>query len=370
MTGRQPLARRGGGGGGGRRNAVGASIARAGTQPASAAQALATGATSAISQALRCASCRVVGDHRHARVRSDQRAGLVVEVEPERACADRQYEVVRRERLAKSAAPPGQMAGEQPVVLRKTGAAAKRLLPYGTAQRFRQRDDRLPALLGVGAGADHDRGRRRVADQVGDLRHLLSGDAARAEDPAGRGRGELVGRLVPIAHRHDHERRAGARLGLVVGAGDRARHVLGAVRDASPHGVLARETVEMPAGQERFERELATILLTDEDDQRRAAVACVGDRVDRIAEARRGVQVDEGGRSTSERVAGRHPDHRALVQTEHEFDVIREIGQERDLGGARVAEDPRQTETAHNVEGRVADGGERRRGRRRVACVA
>ena len=159
------------------------------------------------------------------------------------------------------------------------------------------------------------------------------------------------------------------RLGLVVGAGDRARHVLGAGRHVPPDRILAGEPLERSPGQERLERDLAAVLLPDDDHERRAAVAGVGDRVDRVAQPGGRVQVDERGLAAGERVAGRHPHDRALVEAEHEPDVGRQVGQERDLGRARVAEDRRHPVAAHDLERGIADG-HARPPRRRCHCPA
>jgi hypothetical protein len=43
------------------------------------------------------------------------------------------------------------------------------------------------------------------------------------------------------------------------------------------------------------------------------------------------------------------------VQREHEVDVARQPGEERDLRRARVAEDRRQGEAAHHLERGIAD---------------
>ena len=164
----------------------------------------------------------------------------------------------------------------------------------------------------------------------------------------GRGRG-------PVVHRDDHDRRAAPGGGLVVGADDRARHVLRADGLIDPHGVVAGEAVQ-PPGQERVLREMAAVLLADDDDERRAVQARGGERGDRVAEPRRRVQQRQRRRAAPDRVAGRHRDHRALVQREHEAQVVGQPGQERHLGRAGVREDRGQPEAAQHVERGVAHG--------------
>ena len=141
----------------------------------------------------------------------------------------------------------------------------------------------------------------------------------------------------------------------MIGAGDRAGQVLRAQRRRGPHRVLAGEPIERAPGEERLEGQLPAVLLSDDDHQGRPGITGVGDRVDRVAEARRGVQVDEGGTTPSERVPTCHPHDGALVQPEDEADVAREIGEKRDLGRARVAEDRRHPEPPHDLERGVAN---------------
>jgi len=136
----------------------------------------------------------------------------------------------------------------------------------------------------------------------------------------------------------------------VVGAGDRPGHVLRPDREVRPHRVVTREPLEVPAGQKRLVDELAAVLLADQNDQRSSAVPRVGDCVDGIAQPRGGVQIDQRRLPPRKCVPGRHPDHRALVEREHELDVGGQRGQERDLGRPRVTEDRRHPEFAHDVK--------------------
>ena len=243
------------------------------------------------------------------------------------------------------------------MVLGKPGAPYERLLPDRTAQPLRQRGDREPAVHAVGARAHDQRRRPSLGDHRGELGHVVGRHRARPQHLGWRsGRGVLVGRLEPVAHRHDDERRAGREHRLVVCARDRAGDVLGAGRQVAPDRILAGQPLELSAGEERLERELAAVLLADHDDQRRANVACVDDRVDRVAKPGRGVEVHERRLAARERVARGDADDRALVQAEHEPDVVGQVGEERDLSRPRVAEDGGETEAAHGLKGRVTDG--------------
>src|SRR6202012_5519602 len=69
----------------------------------------------------------------------------------------------------------------------------------------------------------------------------------------------FVGSL-PAPHRH---RRSAGYGGLVVGAGDRAGHVLRAQRQMRPDRVLAGDALECAAGQERRQVQLLAVLLPD-----------------------------------------------------------------------------------------------------------
>jgi len=88
-----------------------------------------------------------------------------------------------------------------------------------------------------------------------------------------------------------------------------------------------------------------------------------GDRVAGVAEPGCSVQVDERRRAGRERVAAGDSHHRALVQGEHELELGREVGEERDLGGPRIAEDPRHAVPAHDLEGAIANRGQVRHDR-------
>ena len=236
------------------------------------------------------------------------------------------------------------------MVLREAGLAAERLLEDRAGEPLGQRGERAPA----GAGAGHDGGRPGLREQVRERLHGARVGGRRAQQPLGpEDLVRLGGGLEPVVHRHDHDRRAAAGLGLVVGAHDRARHVLGAGGLVAPHRVLAGEPVQA-AGQERVEREVAAVLLADDDHERRAVAARGGQRGDRVAEAGRRVQQRQRRRAAADRVPGRHRHHRALVEAEHEGQVLGQAGEERHLGRAGVGEDRRQLEAPQHLEGRVA----------------
>ena len=294
------------------------------------------------------------GEHRDARLRLDESDGLVEQVGAERVRADRQHHVVPGQRVVQQATLPREVSGEQRVILREPHTPRERLLPDRAAQPLGERNHRIPVLLL--RSADDKRRRLGARQQAGELRDLRRLHRMRAQDLRGRPGRELVGGLEPVAHRHHQQRRPCRGLGLVIGARDRAGHVLAAARDVPPHRILAGQALERSPGEERLEGNLATVLLAHEDHKRSAAITRVSDRVHRVAQTGRRVQVDERRLAPGECVAGRHPHHRSLVEAEDEPDVGREIGQKCDLGRSRVAEDRRQPVAAHDLESAVAHG--------------
>jgi hypothetical protein len=261
---------------------------------------------------------------------------------------------VAAERAPQPRAVGGQVAGEQRVVLREPGARAEGLLPDGRPEALGEVDERHPRLRAVGPRAHDEDGRGRVCEQRGELLDGGRIRGGRAEHAGGRRElGLLPRRREPVVHRDDHDRRAAARDGLVVGAGDRARHTLRRRGQVRPDRVVAGEPFEA-TGEKRLERQVATVLLPDDHDERRPVHARGRERRDGVAQARRRVDEDERGAARADGEPGRHADHGPLVQGEHEPQVAGQPGEERDLGRARVGEDGRQAALAEHLERRVA----------------
>ena len=141
----------------------------------------------------------------------------------------------------------------------------------------------------------------------------------------------------------------------MAGALDRTGHVLRAHRLVDPHRVLPRESVQS-SGEERLEGEVAAVLLADQDDERRAVHSRRGERADGVPEAGRRVQDRERRLGTSDCPARGHPDDGGLVQAEHEVQVVRQVGEQVQLGRPGVGEERRQPALAQNLESRVAHG--------------
>ena len=266
------------------------------------------------------------------------------------------------QRLAQPAPAGGQVAGETGVVLREAGARPERLLPDRARQALGELDQGLPGGRVVGAGADHERGRLGLREQVGQLRD--GGRLGRAGVDQPRRRGQLV-RLArrgePVVHRHDHERRPAARARLVPGPRQGARHVLRPHRLAHPDRVVAGQAAQPPR-EERLLGEVAAVLLADQHDERRAIDARGDQGVHGVAEAGGGVHEHEGRLAAGDRVSTRHADQRTLVQGEHELEVVGQATEERHLGRARIAEDLGEPASPQDVEDRFPDGGHGRHG--------
>ena len=261
--------------------------------------------------------------------------------------------VVRLEQLAQLVAPGGQEAGEMRVVLGKGLACGIGRGPHRAAGLFGEADRLLPAVRIGDAGAEHQ---RRSFGPVEQGRKPL--DAGRRRNRAQRQlrqRGHLA-LAVPIVDRdrdvaRPHRRRERGD----EGANQRQRHVLGARRFDRVLDVRPREFRRALVVEERIERQDAARLLSGGDDDRRV-VAEGGEQVaERMPGPRGAVQVDQRrpARCAGEAVGHAHDDR--LVQPHH----VRERHrlEHRDLGAARVAEQPVDAEVLEDLEGGFADVG-------------
>ncbi len=271
--------------------------------------------------------CRVLADHDDGRTGLDERPWRVG-VLPEGGRAEREHDVVGRQGRTQPGAVGREVARKQTVILRESRPAAEGLLPDRAREPLCERDHRLPGFVVVDSGSDDERRPLGPVEERGDLCDEPVVGAAGANDAPGSG--VFVRRRgfgSPVVHGHDDECRSAPRDRLVMGAGDRAGHALRAGRLIDPHRVVTRKPVE-PSGEERLRREVATVLLADQDDEGRPVDARGGQRAHRVAEAGGRVQDRERGLAPSERPAGGHPHHRALVETEHEPEVTRQVGEQ------------------------------------------
>ncbi len=170
----------------------------------------------------------------------------------------------------------------------------------------------------------------------------------------------LVDLGVPVVHRQGDEDRAARRQAGEVGAvGEGQRHVLGPRRLVGPLDQRVRHPGRVAVGEVGLQGDLGAGLLAGGDQQRRVVGLGVEDRPHRVADPRRGVEVDDRGLAGGEREAVCHPDHDRLLEAEHVAEVGREIGQHRQLGRAGIAEHRRHPVGAEEVERRVANRGHR-----------
>ena len=166
---------------------------------------------------------------------------------------------------------------------------------------------------------------------------------------------------------------------------DRARRRAGGVVEgpADVHGQLARRPqlvhplrhragqADEVAGEQRVGGDVTFILLTCGDDQWAAVGAGVGEVADGVAQAGRGVQVQEGRPPGQLRVAVRHGHRARLLEGEDVADVLRpgEGIDQRQLGAAGVAEDMADALAAEDVEQDFTSQHARHRARRAAAAA-
>ena len=228
----------------------------------------------------------------------------------------------------------------------------------GQPETLRERDERLPRLGVVRAGADDERRRAGVRDQRRELGDGVRVDGRRRAPPA----------AAAASSRVSSAAAAQSSIGTITIAGPRpvtaswqARATApgtscGAHRLVDPDRVVACEALQ-PAREERLEREMAAVLLPDEHDERRTVHARGRERADGVSEPGGRVQDRERRLVAPDRPAGRHADDGALVQREHEAQVVGQVGEQLDLGRAR------DSRTARSARARG-----RRRTSRRGRC--
>ena len=191
-----------------------------------------------------------------------------------------------------------------------------------------------------------------VAHRLG-VGHGAAGHAARD----GPGRLGVVGLDVPVVHRDRDERRAAGRQGGVVdGAGQRRRHVLGARGLVAPLDERVRHAGGVAVGEVRLHGHVGADLLAGGDEQRSLVGLGVEEGAHGVAHARGGVQVHVRDAARGLGVAVGHAHGHRLLEPQDVAEVRGVIGQHRQLGGARVAEHRRHAAGAEELEGGLADG--------------
>ncbi len=302
----------------------------------------------------------VAGDRDQLRSLGKQRAGDVGVIGEDGAASDKD-QVVPLQGLADRPDRRRQHTAEVGVALGEAEFAATRRggCPDRQALAFGQRNRRVPATAGIDVRAgDEDRVGGRIELLGKRLHHLGAGDGA-----AGNGAPDRLARVglldlgVPVVHRQRDEDGALRRQRGEVGAvGECERHVLRPRRLVSPLDQRVGHADRVAVGQVRLQGHLRPRLLAGGDQERRVVRLRVEDRPHRVADAGRGVQVGERGAAGGLGVAVGHPDHDRLVQAEHEAEIAGEVGEHRQLGRSRVAEDGRHSLGTEEVEAGVAHG--------------
>ena len=218
-----------------------------------------------------------------------------------------------------------------------------------------------PPDASISGPVDERRLRRRgeAARQLGErvrVRSAAAGDGAGARVVGAVG----VGLLRPVVHRdRDEHRPARGQRRVVDRARERAGDVLCARRLVAPLDVRLRADRRVAVGQIGLDRDLGADLLAGGYHQRRLVRLRVEDPADGVADARSGVKIDVGRAPGRLRETVGHPDDRLLLEPEHVPEVVREVGQHRQLRRAGVAEDRRHPVGAEQLERRFADCGHR-----------
>ena len=120
--------------------------------------------------------------------------------------------------------------------------------------------------------------------------------------------------------------------------GDRPRDVLGPRRLVGPLHVWLGSHDGVAVGQVGLDRDLRADLLAGRDHERRFVGLGVEDPADGVSHPGGGVEVDVCGPPARLGKPIRHPHHGQLLKRQDVGEVLREVGQHRQLGGTGVAE--------------------------------
>ena len=237
------------------------------------------------------------------------------------------------------------------MVLREAGVRPERLLEDGRPEPLGEADQRRPALGVVGAAPTTSAGARASARKA---TSSVSTPPGRRRPPGGPARcgvlALLVGSGVPVVHRDDHDCRATVGLRFVRSAEDRAGDICSTYRLVDLDGIPG-ETYEL-SRQELFEGQVPPVLLADEHDERARFTRAVARAPTAFPSP--AVVRAKAGCSLASAQPG-EADNGPFVQCKHEAEVIREVGEERDLGRAgfpKTVVSPRSRRTS-NVASRT-----------------
>ena len=262
-----------------------------------------------------------------------------------------QDEVVPGQALHDAFTHRGQEAGEERVVFREAATPRHRRHEHASLVAFGQGNRFVPRAIAVDRRTDD---KRRALGRVERLAHLRQQIGLRAQFGTDGTRQHGFGHHRPIVGRDRHQHRPAWRQHCdVVGACDGQGHVLGTRGLHAPLHIGLGQLNGLGRMQEGVERQDAARLLPGRDDHRRAVLEGREDVAHRMAHPSGRMQVHETGVARGLGVAIGHTHHHGFLQTQHVAEVGREIQEQRQLGGTRVAEDSGDAEAAQQVEHRL-----------------
>ena len=297
----------------------------------------------------------VGGDLQQLRAGREVAAGNV-RVVPEHLRADHDGQVVAGQPVADGLHRHPERPAEQGMVLRERGAVGQRGPVDRRAQLLRQGDGRVPSVAAVHLRSEHQRGTAAGGDAAGEQpQPLRVGGHPVAHGPHA---GRTGQRLLPVVQGNRQVDRPGGRLQRHrVGPHERLRHVLRPGRLVGPLHPRLRERGRLTVAQVRLPDHQFPVLLSRGDDQ--GSVPVVGrDQVpEGVAQARRGVQVDQGRTPGDLSEGVGHRDDRGFLQGQYVAEIAGEFLQEGLLGRTGITEDGGKPEGSQQIVGHAPHGG-------------
>ncbi len=269
------------------------------------------------------------------------------------------------QRIRELAGRSVQKTRELRMPFRERAARRERAGPDRGSGLFGDLHHQIDGLGAIDAGADHESRAPGFRKRGGQRLHRFSIGPELAADLAGLDR---LRRPRPVVDRYRDEGRSARRLHCdVIGARDRRRHIFRPRRLDAEFDVRPWEFRRALGIEKRIQRHDRARLLARGDDQRRLVTVGVEDITHRIADAGRGMQIDEAGVAARLRIAVGHADDGGFLQAQHVVDVVGPVAEERQFGRPGIAEHLLDAERAQQAEGGVLDGGRGVRGFGRFA---
>ncbi len=285
-----------------------------------------------------------------------QRIDLAVHRHLQHVGAEADQRVIGREQLVHLSLIARELAEEQRMLGREVGTADHGLLVDRRAQDVGEARGLLEGVAGddLVPGQDH----RLLGGQqpLGEPAQRRIGRAARGIDAGRRTELDRAEGVQDVAGQRDEHRPGRRRRGDLGGAVHDARQVgeprhLGRPLD---HRCCDRHQRRI---EQRLGKAVALLLLARGHDDRRAGDMRRVQRADRIAEARRNMDVTGRELARGAGIAVCHREHDRFLQAKHVAHLggIRERVHDRQLGGAGIAEDLRDAFGLQQLdEGRAA----------------